>query len=304
MEKSLRYYLPDASAPEEIGVEQSADNSSGQGAYQLVREQDVQRVLLPRASFSHKGTYGHALLIAGAAQTMGAALLCAKGCLYAGAGLTTLSIPESGLTALNCSLPEVMYLSRSHISDDLNQYTAIAVGPGLGTGSASHSLLHDLLLMEKAMVLDADALNIMSRYPQLKELIPAGSVLTPHMKEFDRLFGSQQNWFERLQAARSAAEKYQSVIVLKNQYTFIVGTNGKVLINPTGNPAMAQGGMGDVLTGMITAYLAQGLSAEKAAFTGCYVHGKSGDDLAENYFNISASQVARHIPRVVRQMIK
>ncbi|MET3112315.1 hydroxyethylthiazole kinase-like uncharacterized protein yjeF [Pedobacter sp. CG_S7] len=271
--------------------------------FKLVEISDIRKILKPRKNFSHKGTYGHALLVAGATQTMGAAILNAKGCLYAGAGLTTLSIPESGLATLNTALPEVMYAAREGLGNHAAKYNAIAIGSGLGTSVVAKTLLEEMLLLKRALVLDADALNLLAKHQELLVLVSSGSVLTPHVKEFDQLFGKHNSWYERLATASKQAVKLKSVIVLKNQYTFIVSRGGMVHINPTGNSGMAQGGMGDVLTGVLTAYLAQGIPAEEAAIAACYFHGKSGDDLAVDHFNITASQLAENIPQVVRHII-
>jgi hydroxyethylthiazole kinase-like uncharacterized protein yjeF len=273
--------------------------------FRLVEASDIQAMLKPRKAFSHKGTYGHALLIAGNTNTMGAALLASKGCLYAGAGLTTACIPASGLIALNTALPEVMALPRvEHFEiDKPEKYLAIAIGSGLGTTEESKNLLERVLDLKKALILDADALNLMAQHPALQEKVSAGSILTPHMKEFDHLFGAHANWYDRLQTGRKQAAKLSAVIVLKNQYTFVIDVDGMVYVNPTGNPAMAQGGMGDVLTGVIAAYAAQGLPALHAALTACYFHGKAGDDLAEDHFNVTASQVAENLPAVVQRLL-
>jgi hydroxyethylthiazole kinase-like uncharacterized protein yjeF len=287
---------------EDIGLDEHFIQSQN-SAYHLVEIADVKSILKPRKAFSHKGTYGHALLFAGATQTMGAAILNAKGCLYAGAGLTTLSIPENGLYTLNTALPEVMYADRKAVFEKIDKYNAIGIGSGLGTSAAAKDLLQSVLLLKKALVVDADALNLLAEHQGFLDFLSPGSVLTPHMKEFDHLFGAHASWHDRLETALKEAEKLQLVIVLKNQYTFIVSPDGKAFINPTGNPAMAQGGMGDVLTGMITAYIAQGFPAVQAAVAACYVHGISGDDLAVDRYNVTASQVAENIPKVIRHMI-
>ncbi|PTS91394.1 NAD(P)H-hydrate dehydratase [Pedobacter sp. HMWF019] len=294
MKNDLNNYLPDRSAPGSL---------KDQLSFQLVKPSAIRKIFKSRQLFSHKGTYGHALILAGAEQTMGAAILSAKGCLYAGAGLTTLSIPESGLTALNTCLPEIMYLDRKTAAKDseLKDYQSIAIGPGLSTVAASLELLIHLLKQQKALIIDADALNLLALHREWIPEIPSGSILTPHMKEFDRLFGEHRTWFERLNTAVKKAKELNCLILLKNQYTFVVNEQGKIFINTTGNPAMAQGGMGDVLTGILAAYRAQGYSNEEAAVLGCYFHGLAGDSLAENEFNVTASQVAEHLPAVVKK---
>uniref|UniRef100_UPI003D7FCF5F NAD(P)H-hydrate dehydratase n=1 Tax=Pedobacter sp. TaxID=1411316 RepID=UPI003D7FCF5F len=304
----INFFFPESAKATEkfevvnIGLDENFIQNQA-SAFSLIENADIKNLFKPRKAFSHKGTYGHALILAGEKQTMGAALLNAKACLYAGAGLTTLCIPESGLNTLNTSLPEVMYVDRERVFQQADKYNAIAVGSGLGTSPEAKDLVEKLLHLKKALVIDADALNLLANHQELQDLVSPGSILTPHLKEFDHLFGKHDSWHERLMTARKQAMKLQSVIVLKNQYTFIVASDGMVYINPTGNPGMAQGGMGDVLTGMITAYLAQGLTPEHAAVVACYFHGKSGDDLAVDHFNMTASQVAENLPLVVRHML-
>ena len=250
--------------------------------WKLIEEQDIRNILRPRKPFSHKGTYGHALIIAGSKETMGAALLCADACMHSGAGLTSACIPESGLTALNTRSPEIMALVRNgNIPNSMfEKYSAIAIGPGMGTDEEAVNIFRKVLDRKQVpIVLDADALNILSKMPELFKQLPAMSILTPHMKEFDRMFGDHSSWWERVETARKKALGFNIIIILKNRYSFIVLPDGNVLINPTGNPAMAVGGMGDVLTGMIAGFLAQGYLAKEAAILACYLHGKAGDDL-------------------------
>jgi len=215
---------------------------------------------------------------------MGAALLCASACAQAGTGLTTACIPESGLTALNSYMPEIMAIIRQ--GSDLpeikwDQFTAIGIGPGLGNDESSLALLVYIFTnYKKPVVIDADALNLISEHKELWGLIPAGSILTPHMKEFDRLFGEHKSWWERLQTAIVKAKEYKICIVLKNDYTISATPDGKAYFNSTSNAAMASGGMGDVLTGIIASLLAQQYSPAEACIIGNYVHGKAGDELA------------------------
>lgn len=270
--------------------------------FYLTEHADISKLIQHRKPFTHKGTYGHALLIAGSAEAMGAALLSAKACLLAGAGLTTACIPVSGLTALNSAVPEVMSLTRDEYTriENPTKYKAIAIGPGLGITSLNEKLLESLILSAGPLVIDADAINILGERPDLLEKLPAGSIITPHVKEFDRLFGEHDTWWERVQTAKIWSKKKQIVVVLKNQFSFVCAPTGKVLINPTGNPAMAQGGMGDVLTGILSALLAQGYTATDAAVVGCYIHGRAGDHLAAEQFVVTASQLAERVPFEMR----
>ena len=252
--------------------------------YQWVEEKDIREKLKPRHRFSNKGTYGHALIIAGQPETMGAALLSSASCAYAGAGLTTACVPQSGLTALNSSHPEIMAIVRMPDEQpeiEWAKFNAIAIGPGLGKDESAFALFKELLKQyDKPVVIDADALNLLASYNSLWKSIPKGSIITPHVKEFDRLFWEHKSWWERLQTAKEKAHEHQVYIVLKNDYTITITPDGKFYFNSTSNAAMASGGMGDVLTGIIAALLAQKYSSEDACIIGNYIHGKAGDELA------------------------
>ncbi|QNL52696.1 NAD(P)H-hydrate dehydratase [Olivibacter sp. SDN3] len=263
-----------------------------------VTNQDIREILKERSPFSHKGTFGHGLIVAGSENTMGAALLSAEACLFTGAGLSTLCVPKSGFLAMNTRLPEVMLLERGK-QIDVVKYNALAIGPGLGTGEKERKLLKELIFTESlpALVLDADALNILSIEKELLNHLPMGTILTPHMREFDRLFGASDNWFERVSKAKEEASKRNLMIILKNRFTFIAAPDGKVYVNFTGNPGMASGGMGDALTGILVSLLAQGYTSSEAAILGCYLHGRAGDLLAEEGFAvIPASQLIQKLP--------
>lgn len=253
-------------------------------SYQFMEEKDIRGILKPRHRFSNKGTFGHSLIIAGQAKTMGAALLSASASAYAGAGLTTACIPGSGLIALNSYLPEIMAIVRNEDEQpeiEWDKFNAIAIGPGLGKGDDAIKLLNATIKnYKKPLVIDADALNLLSDNKGLLKELPAGSILTPHMKEFDRLFGEHKSWWKRLQTGMEQAKELNIYIILKNDYTITISPDGKCYFNPTGNAAMASGGMGDVLTGIIAAMLAQKYSPLEACLIGTYVHGKAGDELA------------------------
>jgi ADP-dependent NAD(P)H-hydrate dehydratase / NAD(P)H-hydrate epimerase len=251
---------------------------------ELVDEVMIRSIFKPRGNFAHKGTFGHALLIAGSYGKMGAALLAGRSCLRSGAGLLTCHIPCCGYNILQTGLPEAMVevdtdeKISTALSGELEKYSVIGIGPGIGTSAPTKALLQDLLnRYKKPMVLDADALNLISTDPALLSQLPPYSILTPHPKEFERLFGANDNEFARLQLAREKARQYQCVIVLKGHYTFIAMPGGKGYFNSTGNAGMAKGGSGDVLTGILMAMLSQGYSAGEAALFGVYLHGLAGD---------------------------
>jgi NAD(P)H-hydrate epimerase len=269
--------------------------------YHLLDEFDISKVYKRRSSFSHKGTYGKALVIAGNTGTIGAGLLCSEACLRTGAGLTTACIPENTEMALNIRNPEIMFLKEKNLEERWDEFTAIAIGPGLGERSNLLKIIFSL--KTKPIVLDADALNFLSQNKELLSQLPENLILTPHMKEFDRLFGDSDTWWDRLQLAKERAKEYNIIIVLKNRYTFIILPSGQVRINPTGNPAMANGVMGDVLTGVIAAFLAQGYTAEEASMLGCYIHGRAGDVLfSEGMGIVPASTLSVKIPFIIGEI--
>jgi hydroxyethylthiazole kinase-like uncharacterized protein yjeF len=252
--------------------------------YFLFEEADARKLIKPRHRFSNKGTYGHALIISGKDETMGAALLASSACAHAGAGLTTACIPQSGLVALNSSMPEVMALLRyegklPNIKWD--KFSTIGIGPGLGKEPDTLKLLKAICKSyDKPVVIDADALNVLAENQALLKKLPAGSIITPHMKEFDRLFGEHTSWWQRLQTAKAKAKELNIYIILKNDYTITATPDDKLYFNSTSNAAMASGGMGDVLTGVVTSLLAQKYTPQDACLLGVYIHGKAGDELA------------------------
>jgi len=251
--------------------------------FKMITDADFTGLLMPRNKFAHKGMFGHALLVAGSKGKMGAAVLGAKACLRSGVGLLTVHIPQRGETTLHTTVPEAM-LSLDANADfvsalpDTTAYEAIAIGPGLATQTSSVVMLKELLeSVRKPLLLDADALNILASNPELVPLLPPFSILTPHPKEFDRLFGACECGYERIQKARIKAMELTVCIVLKGAYTAICTPEGNVYFNSTGNPGMATAGSGDVLTGVILSLLAQGYAPETSAVTGVYLHGLAGD---------------------------
>jgi hydroxyethylthiazole kinase-like uncharacterized protein yjeF len=262
----------------DIGLDKNFIESISSMNYFLTKE-IVQSFLKQRSKFSHKGTFGHALIAAGSKGKMGAAVLAVKGALRSGVGLVSAVIPSSGIDIMQISCPEAMVVTRKI---DLENYSAVGVGPGIGTDEKAIAMLDKILKQStKPLVLDADALNIILKNKKLLKKIPANSILTPHPKEFERLAGKTKNDFERHQLQLSLSKKYNVVVVLKGAYTCIITPEGKSFFNSTGNPGMAKGGSGDVLTGMIISLLAQGYTAEEAALLGVYLHGLAGDIAAE-----------------------
>lgn len=250
-------------------------------------EKDIKPLLRPRPGHSHKGDFGRALLVAGSRGMAGASVLAARAAMRSGVGLLTLHIPECNNVIVQSSVPEVMTSIDSNgacFSDfvDTSRYDAVAVGPGLGQSADSErALLHLIEDCRVPMVLDADALNILARNPEYLHRLPAGSVITPHPGEFARLFGYSDNTSDKLQKALSYAVSSGVTVVLKGAYTVIIAPDGDLYFNSTGNPGMATGGSGDVLTGIVLSLLAQGYAAADAARVGVYVHGLAGDCAAK-----------------------
>lgn len=252
--------------------------------FELVNKALATAMYRLRKNFSHKGDYGHALVIAGSIGKMGAAQLCAKAALKSGSGLVTAFVPKKGISIIQTSIPEVMAIESSEkttiaiVNFDLTKYNAIAIGPGIGTEAAAYDCLNDILKRAATpLVLDADALNIIAQHKELLSIIPANSILTPHSKEFERLFGKTANEFERIEVAIENAKKYNLIIVLKGHHSFIAAPTGEGFFNITGNPGMATAGCGDVLTGMITGLIAQNYLPISAALLGVFLHGLAGD---------------------------
>lgn len=259
----------------------------------LIDRSFIRSIYKPRNRFAHKGNFGHAIIIAGSYGKIGAAVLASKACLRSGVGLLSCFVPKCGYDILQTAIPEAMVMTDANssiitkIDEDVLKYNSIGIGPGLGTASETRTAFKELLTAYKRpIVLDADALNGLSMEKTLPSL-PPGSVLTPHPKEFERLFGESKNDFERIGKALRHAKLLNCTIVLKGHHTFIATTSGKGYFNNTGNAGMATAGSGDVLTGMITSLLAQGYSSEDASILAVYLHGLAGD-IAANEFSKEA----------------
>lgn len=251
---------------------------------QMTSANYIRSVYKARSRFSHKGSFGHALLVTGSYGKMGAAILCVKACLRSGAGLVTCHISESGYEIMQKSVPEAMVITDddadiiTSVKTDLSLYSSVGIGPGIGTDPRTIGMLNQLLVnFRKPLVLDADALNGLAEDQKLIRLIPERSILTPHPKEFERLFGKAQNDFDRVNTALKKASELNCIIILKGHHTCIAVPGGKAWFNSTGNAGMATAGSGDVLTGILTGLLAQGYESEQAAVLGVYVHGLAGD---------------------------
>jgi NAD(P)H-hydrate epimerase len=258
-------------------------------AYEITDEEIIKAIYKPRNRFAHKGHFGHAALIAGSTGMMGAAVLAARGCLRSGAGKLTCYIPKTGYEILQTTVPEAMcqiagFKDYIEITEGLSVFNAVGIGPGIGMHESHFQLLQSVIAQyKKPMLIDADALNILSGNKELISQLPPYSIITPHPKEFERLFEKTSHDFETLQLVQAKAKEHKLVIVLKGHHTFIATPGGKGFFNNTGNAGMATAGSGDVLTGILTSLLAQGYGAVEAAILGVYIHGLAGDYAAKKY---------------------
>ena len=248
----------------------------------------IKAIYKPRQKFANKGTYGHAALITGSYGMMGAAVLCASACLRGGVGKLTCYIPECGYNILQTNVPEAMCIvsGDKYVESAINleKMNVVGIGPGIGLNPLHKTLLAAIFeTQNKPMLIDADALNCMAQNKALLNAIPKSSILTPHPKEFERLFGKTTNDFDRLLLALNKSKELQIYIVLKGHHTFISTPEGKGYFNNTGNPGMATAGSGDVLSGVITALLAQGYNPQQACILGTWLHGLAGDIAAEQF---------------------
>ena len=271
--------------------------------YYFIDEKEVNPLLKHRNKFDHKGKFGHGLLIAGSKGKMGAAVLSAKAALRTGIGLITCHVPADGGNIIHSSVAEAMVDSDENNKlitslPELSSFNSIGIGPGIGTDDATGKVLFNLLAICKIpLVIDADAINILGLNKEWLSTLPAGSILTPHPKEFERIAGASSNSYERLFKQISFSEKHNCIIVLKGAFTSVSLPDGKVFFNSTGNPGMATAGSGDVLTGMILSLLAQSYSPENAAITAVFLHGLAGDIASDKscYESIIASDIIENI---------
>ncbi len=256
--------------------------------YHLTTEFDAERMRKRRGTFTHKGTYGHALIVAGHEGMMGAAVLATRACMRSGAGLVTTHVPKSGRDVLQMAAPEAMVQvdHNEHRISNINlddRFTAIGIGPGIGRESSSFDALKFVLQNAKVpLVLDADALHLLAHSGKW-DLLPPNTILTPHPGEFKRMTGVDYTSSAKMLAdASELATKYNCIIVLKGAFSAVCAPDGEVYFNGSGHPAMATAGSGDVLTGVITGLLAQGLKPLTAARFGTWIHGYAGESAAES----------------------
>lgn len=295
----------------DIGLSQKAA-AEIKAKFYLVEEVDVYRALKRRQLFSSKADYGSALIYAGSYGMMGAAVMAARGALRSGVGKVTIESPQCGYPIIQSTVPEALYSANQgqmyidHMRP-AHRYNAIAVGPGIGTNETTLRALEELLLSSKTpIILDADALNCIAMKPAMLNSLPMLSIITPHAGEFDRLFGNHTSMESRLRKACEVARHYHILIVLKGHYTAIIRPDGKIYFNSSGSPAMATPGSGDVLTGMLAGFMAQGYNPEIATLLAVFLHGLAGEIAAEEHgdYGVIASDIADNIGCAIKAIME
>lgn len=287
------------------------DNSVTSTPYYIYEKTDAEAALKTRSKFAHKGTFGHACLVAGKRGMAGAAVMAAKACMRSGVGKLTVHTATGNLLPLQCTVPEAIVdveeaecFSSPFTS---SQYDALAIGPGLGTADATvKAMVRQMEDFNAPVVLDADALNILSSDARLLMSVPRDSILTPHKKELAGLIGETQDGFEELRRTREFARSHGLYVVIKGAYSATVTPKGDVFYNTTGNPGMATAGSGDVLTGVILALLAQGYSSLQAATMGVFLHGLAGDLAADalSEESMTATDIIAYLPQAFKSLKK
>ena len=278
--------------------------------YHLTEPEDFLDIFRPRKKFTHKGDAGKVLLIAGSTGKTGAAILAARAILKSGAGLLTIHAPQESLIALQTAVPEAMVDLDAHndyfsFPPKLKEYSSIGIGPGINANKVTSKAFDELLKQCKnPIIIDADALNILAERMQLMQYVPKGSILTPHPGEFRRLVGKWENDFEKLEKQIEFSRKYSVNVVVKGAHSCITNVKGEVFYNNSGNPGMATAGSGDVLTGIISGILGQGIEPELALRAGVYIHGLAGDFAVKKTGEISliASDIVNHLPNAFAEI--
>ena len=294
-----------------IGLHEKGIAAQSSNYYYLTKT-EISSLLQPRSKFSHKGTYGHALLLAGSKGKSGAALISSKACLRSGAGLLTVHSTKETLNALLTVLPEAM--SEEDPNPDFvselekpERYDAIGFGPGVGLHEDTQLVLKKILhYYAGSLLIDADGLNILSENKTWLNFLPPNAILTPHPKEFERLTEKQVDDFERLKAAKHFSLIYKCIVILKGAHTAIVMPDGNIFFNSSGNAVLAKGGSGDALTGIILGLMARGYNAPQSALIGTFVHGFAADLCVKkkSMESLLISDVIEHLPKAFKKLEK
>lgn len=271
----------------------------------MLEPDDMEGLIRPRRQDSHKGTFGHGLLIAGQYGMAGAAILAARSCMRSGIGKLTVHTQECNVPILQISIPEaILHIERGaeHFSQPigLSAYSALAIGCGLGTAAETQdAFIQQIRSSSHPLVIDADGLNILSLHKELIAELPAFTIITPHHGELLRLIGQSSTDDDELRKVIQLSSRHNIIVVMKGHHTRIVTPQGTIFVNPTGNPGMATAGSGDVLTGIILAHLSQGMEPVDAARLSVYIHGLAGDIAAKEKGEVSllASDIIESLPK-------
>jgi len=269
-----------------LGLKQTFISTNSDKIF-LITDTEIKALIRPRKTDSHKGIYGHALLIGGSYGKVGAARLASEACLRAGVGLLTAFVPKCAYVIMQSTVPECMLITAETATTvsqlpEIKDYKAIAIGPGLGQENECLETLAILLIScQLPLVIDADALNLIAENPHLLVHLPENSVFTPHPKELERLTGTSADRTEQVEKASAFAQEHKIILILKGAITAICCPDGAMHFNTTGNPGMATAGAGDALTGIILSLIAQGYSPKEASLIAVFKHGEAGDNAAE-----------------------
>lgn len=267
----------------------------------FLQAQDLKPLHRRYNRFSYKGDFGKVLLVGGSYGKMGAIQLSSKSALRTGAGLVTCLIDQLGIPILQASIPEVMCNPIDKV--DLSRFDTIGIGPGWGVSQRKELFTYLLENFKKPIVIDADGINLLAEHPELIRSIPKNSILTPHLGEFKRLVGPSKDYFDRIEKAKIFAIENELLIVLKGPNTLIALPDGRQIFNSSGTQYMGTGGSGDVLTGMITAYLGMGYSPENAALCGVFHHGLAGEIAGRSKRRgLIASDIIEAIPQTYLEL--
>ena len=293
----------------DIGLSEDGLEKS-QNTYNYILPQEVQQIPQFPSKFSHKGENGHGLLIAGSIGKAGSSVLSAKAALKSGIGLASVVIPECNYNVLQTSIPEAMCfpMGDNYITGfpELDYFNALAIGPGLGVTEQTVTLLENLLdKVKQPLILDADAINVLTAEKSLLDKLPRNTILTPHIGEFDRLVGASENSFERFEKLIHLAVNNQLIVILKSAHSAIATPDGQIYFNSSGNPGMATAGSGDVLTGILLGLLSQGYHALDTCILGVYLHGLAGDFALkqESYESLVSSDIVNNLGNAFKQIL-
>lgn len=280
----------------------------------LIEGQNIQKRLKPRQLDSSKNDYGSTIIFAGSYGMIGAAVLATRAASRSGCGRVTCHAPRCGYTILQSSVPSALFEADSNETNITNielryNYSSVAIGPGIGTSDETIQAIESFLKIASAnkrpVILDADALNCLALRPSMLDYLPVLSIITPHVAEFDRIFGQQPSSSARLAKAVEISRTYKIIIILKGYYTATVRPDGKVFYNSSGTPALATAGTGDVLTGLMAGLLAQGMRPEIASIAAVYIHGVAGQiaESANGTYGVTAEDVADNIGKAIKTIM-